>query len=53
MDYKMLWDNFVKTHIGCDPLVGNPHSLANEVLNRTLIGVASSEVSQMSKHLHL
>ena len=39
----MLWDNFVKTHIVCDPLAGNPHSLANEVLNRTLIGVPSSK----------
>ena len=50
----MLWDNFVKTHIVCDPLVGNPHLLANEVLNRTLIGlIFIKEVPEMSKHLQL
>ena len=43
MDYIMLRDNFVKTHIIHDPIVGNPHSMSNEVLNRNRIGIPSSK----------
>ena len=42
LEYVLLWDNFVKTHIIYDPIVGNAHSQSNEILNKTLIGLSST-----------